>query len=137
MRSTVWIAVAACLGGVDDGAEIKRFQGTWEMVSMTIVGQSRPGAARGRTVVIKGRNVTFMRDGKARREATLVLDPTTTPRQIDLTFTDAFPALGVYEFDGSTLKLCFFRNRRDCVGRPESLKSDEGHRTTVTVYKRR
>src|SRR5689334_11592863 len=90
------LGLAACLGfsvGVraDDDArsELAKFQGTWSMVSMTKNGKEIPAKGlEGRVAEIKDNVFTDRQGEKIHGKGTMTLDPKTTPRSVDTTFTD-------------------------------------------------
>jgi RNA polymerase sigma factor (sigma-70 family) len=85
-------------------------QGTWELVEAeTKNGRATADQIRGFKVVVKGDRITFNPDGE-NRSSTFKLDPSKSPKAIDLIPTDG-PAQGqtvpgIYELKGDTLKLC-------------------------------
>ena len=65
------------------------------------------------------------------------LDPSKSPKAIDVTITEG-PSkgavmLGIYEFDGDTLKVCFDPEGKK---RPTEFKSPAGSQTFYNVHKR-
>lgn len=123
----------------DAGAEdLKRMEGNWVLVSMEVDGMKIPDDdAMALFRSVKGDQYTVSRYRKAAGKGTIKLDATKKPRAID-----AFPiradgkgkaVLGIYEFDGDKLKLCFAAPGN---ARPTefSAKEDSGH--TLTVWQR-
>ena len=136
----VLVFASGAEGPKDDAAakDLKRMEGDWAAVSIEVDGMKIPvedAMALFRSV--KGDQYTVSRYRKVVGKGTIRLDATKKPRAID-----ALPAgasgegkslLGIYEFDGNKLKLCF---ARPGVARPTefSAKEDSGH--TLTVWQR-
>jgi uncharacterized protein (TIGR03067 family) len=118
--------------------DLKRMQGDWVVVSMEVDGMKIPeedATAYFRSV--KGDQYTVSRYRKLVGKGTVKLDVTKKPRAID-----ALPAgasgegkslLGIYEFDGNKLKLCFARPGSP---RPTDFASKEGSGHNLTVWQR-
>src|SRR5262249_23706417 len=92
--------------------EQTKLQGTWEPVSAENNGQPAPADELGDyRFVVKGSDVmwTFDKGKKHFKGAVKMLDPTTTPKIIDIAFEDGplkGSVEGIYELDGDNLKLC-------------------------------
>lgn len=88
-------------------------------------------------VVFDGDKHTVTRGSEVIQVGRQTLDPSRSPKAIDVTMTEG-PSkgtvmLGIYEFDGDTLKVCF-----DAEGkkRPAEFTSPPGSPTFVNVHKR-
>jgi uncharacterized protein (TIGR03067 family) len=122
----------------DAAADLMRMQGDWVVVSMEVDGMKVPDDdAMALFRSVKGDSYTVSRYRRVRGKGTIRLDATNRPRAID-----AIPAgatdkaqslLGIYEFEGNKLKLCF---ARPGTARPTefSAKEDSGH--TFTIWQR-
>ena len=117
--------------------ELKKFQGTWTFESVETGGKEAPAAN------FKGITVTFECDKYAVKKgddvfeaATLKLDPSKSPKTLDVTVAEGpnkgAVMLGIYEFSGDTLKVCFDPEGKK---RPTEFKSGYGSQTLV-VHKR-
>ncbi len=90
--------------------EIERLQGTWRVVDLETDGQRvpEPMLAQAR-IVVRGDRFSSLGMG-ATYEGTMVLDPTATPRRLDIRFDEGPEAgntdLAIYELDGDTWRLC-------------------------------
>jgi uncharacterized protein (TIGR03067 family) len=136
----VLVCVAVAEATDEDAAakDLKRMEGDWAAVSMESDGIKIPDEdAMAFFRSVKGDRYTMSRYRKAVGKGTIKLDATKKPRAID-----ALPAgavgegksvLGIYEFDGKKLKLCFARPGKD---RPTEFKSKEGSGYTLTVWQR-
>ena len=86
-------------------------------------------------MVILGDALTIKTGGPTYSGMVLKVDPTKTPKTFDSTFYDGFSQsevrhLGIYEWDGDTLKTCVSISGY----RPTEYKSDNS--TAVNVYRR-
>lgn len=135
------LVFATVAGGTDEDAaakDLKRMEGDWAAVSMEVDGQKVPDEdAMAYFRSVKGDEYTVSRYRKVAGKGKIKLDATKKPRAID-----ALPAgaagegkslLGIYEFDGKKLKLCFSRPGKD---RPTEFRSKEGSGHTLTVWQR-
>lgn len=135
------LVFAAVAGGTDEDAaakDLKRMEGDWAAVSMEVDGLKVPDEdAMAYFRSVKGDGYTVSRYRKTLGKGTINLDATKKPRTID-----ALPAgaagegkalLGIYEFDGNKLKLCFARPGKD---RPTEFRSKAGSGHTLTVWQR-
>ena len=121
-----------------DKKELEKFQGRWVLVSATIDGKAwEEDEIKHRSVVFKGEKLTLLYKDKERGTASLKIDPSKSPAQIDTTNEDG-PAKGlglkgIYKFDGDTLTLCFVLPSKD---RPTEFASKPGSGTMLFVHKR-
>lgn len=135
-------ASAACVATANDkpdaAKETEKFQGTWSFVSSESSGQKVPAEQLKELVLIfEGDKHTVKMGSEVIQAGTQKLDAAKSPKEIDVTITEG-PSkgtvmLGIYEFDGDTLKVCF-----DSAGkkRPTEFKSPEGSGIFVNVHKR-
>jgi uncharacterized protein (TIGR03067 family) len=138
--------VLTAFGGTGTGAgdqadvekELKKFQGAWTFESLETGGKMEPAADfKGMTLTFEGDKHTVKNGDEVIQVGTQKLDPSKSPKTIDVTMT-AGPnkgavMLGIYEISGDTLKVCF-----DLEGkkRPTEFKSASGSQTFVAVHKR-
>jgi uncharacterized protein (TIGR03067 family) len=134
------MAFAAGAEGPNEDAaakDLKRMEGDWGAISMEVDGTKVPdedAMAYFRTV--KGDEYTVSRYRKALGKGTIRLDATKKPRAIDARPAGAGEGkslLGIYEFDGNKLKLCFARPGAE---RPTEFVSKEGSGHTLTIWQR-
>ena len=89
----------------------EKVEGTWEMVYGEQGGEPLPGelVRRARLVLAAGRYA--VRIGRDAFKGTHRLDPSRQPKWIDVTASEGRlrgrTLLGIYEFDGSRLRVCF------------------------------
>ena len=118
--------------------ELKQFQGTWTFESVEAGGKEGPAAEfKGITVTFGGDKYTVKKGDEVIQVGTQKLDPSKSPKTIDVTMTEGpskgMVMLGIYEFDGDTLKVCFDPQGKK---RPTEFKSAPGSENFVNVHKR-
>ena len=92
------------------GKDLDLLQGTWNVATLEMDGQSMPGAMLGEArIVVQGNRFSSTGMG-AVYEGTLELDSSVSPGRLDMKF-DAGPEkgntnLGIYRMDGDSWKLC-------------------------------
>src|ERR1700730_45800 len=96
------------------GKEHKRLQGTWHLVRSNIDGKEQPLPKEGIELVIKNNRFKMTMGAKLTDEGTFVMDPSKSPKTIDIThfsqvFGDHKIGLGIYEFKDQELWLCVAR----------------------------
>jgi len=113
--------------------ELKKFQGTWTFKSVEAGGKEAPAAVfEGITVTFEGNKYTVKKGGEVIQIATQKLDPSKSPKTLDVTVAEGpnkgSVMLGIYEINGDTLKVCF---DPDGKKRPTEFKSTAGSQTLV------
>jgi RNA polymerase sigma-70 factor (ECF subfamily) len=112
--------------------DLERLAGAWAAVSGEADGQQLPSEAVSsyRLVFDKDKvTVHVARDGK---EGTFKLDPTATPKTMDLTL-DGGTGLGIYSLEGDVLKICFTESGN---ARPTEFVTKEGSRQVLLTLRR-
>jgi uncharacterized protein (TIGR03067 family) len=120
--------------------ELDKIQGTWTTSSIEYNGKSFDDLAKDLQFVFKGDTATVEGNANVRKDyATLTfkLDPSVTPKQLDLTVKaggqkDAVMQ-GIYELKGDELRLCVLVFGRD---RPTEFAAPAGSVTALVVLKR-
>jgi uncharacterized protein (TIGR03067 family) len=116
--------------------ELEGLQGEWALVSATRDGKGMP-AERVRTYrnTVKGDRFTITAEGKVAEEGTMKLDPSRKPKEVELILAEGHKtALGIYELNGDTYKLCYAPPGR---GRPKEFDAKEGTGYTLSVWQRK
>jgi len=120
-----------------DEAELRRFQGTWNFVSLEDeAGPALEDDLVSIKVVIEGDRFT-LRNGPTIHQGILMVNPAATPKTIDVVFSKGAQRgktmRGIYELKGDLLKLC---NRSQGEGRPTGFVIKPGSGLTLQVLKR-
>jgi uncharacterized protein (TIGR03067 family) len=95
-------------------AERAKFAGTWAIVSGEQDGQRIPVAAfEGQTLVFDGDRYYVKRNGETIEQGTFVVDPTKSPRTIELRIEQGKDKdqsqVGIYRLEGDSLRIAFAR----------------------------
>lgn len=118
--------------------ETKKFQGNWTFESSEAGGKAIPADdLKGVIVSFEGDKHTVKKGDEVIQVGTQKLDPSKSPKAIDVTMTEG-PSkgavmLGIYEFNGDTLKVCFDPEGKK---RPTEFESPAGSTYFVNVHKR-
>jgi uncharacterized protein (TIGR03067 family) len=122
----------------DAKKDLDQMQGTWRRTSAQMNGQSLPEEAlKNTTLTIKGDEYTLEEKGGETRKGTFKLDPSKSPKQIDLMPAEGpnkgktLP--GIYELDGDTLRYCINLQGKD---RPTEFASKQGSGNALFGNKR-
>jgi uncharacterized protein (TIGR03067 family) len=139
MQPLLVLALLVAAEGKDDQAELKKFEGTWQLLSEVMDGKAQPADyvkrirwtfdAKGHWKVEDGGKVIFKGDMK------VYLDQ--NPKAADSTLTNEGDQKGkvvraLYELDRDTLKQCWVVERE----RPRTLDPKPGPGIKYSVYKR-
>jgi uncharacterized protein (TIGR03067 family) len=118
--------------------EFKKFHGVWTFESVEAGGKKAPaGQLKGLTVTFAGHKYTVKKGDEVIQVGTQKLDPSTSPKAIDVKVTEGLKKgavmLGIYEIDGDTLGVCF-----DEAGkrRPAEFRSAAGSEPFLNAHKR-
>ena len=126
----VVFASASVVAGGDAKGDLKKFAGTWSVVSAVKGGKDAPeNEIKDVRLTFKGDKMTFMK-GDDTKDGTITLDATKKPRQIEV-MIEGKSHPGIYKFEGDQLKLCVGETER-----PAEFKSPEGSKTMLIVLKR-
>lgn len=115
-----------------------RLQGEWSMISGAADGQPMPAAMTGSARRVCAGDVTTVTvGGQLILKARFALDPAKSPRTIDYEAIDGPTKgkrhLGIYEFEGDTVKFCFGEPGAE---RPTTFATQAGDRRTFSVWQR-
>ncbi len=127
--------VVLTLGLAQGQDDLVKLQGTWKRVDAEIDGKKLPAAELQTTTLTIEKNKYTLNMGGQLRTGTLKLDPSKTPKQIDLS-SDAGPNKGkvlpgIYELDGDIFKYALSNPGKE---RPTDFTAKPGH--SVFVNKR-
>jgi uncharacterized protein (TIGR03067 family) len=117
--------------------DVEKFQGTWTAAEVVINGMDLPeDQLKELKLTIDGNKRTLKVGDAVRTKSTFKLDPSKSPKHIDITIEEGpqkgtYP--GIYEITADTQKLCL---ALEGGGRPKefSSKADSGH--LYQVFKR-
>jgi uncharacterized protein (TIGR03067 family) len=118
--------------------ELKKFQGVWTFDSVEMGGMKDPPEnLKDMTLSFEGAKHTVTKAGQAIQSGTQTIDPSKSPKTIDVTITEGpskgLVMLGIYDITGDTLKVCFDMGGKK---RPTEFKSAPGSATFFNVHKR-
>src|SRR5262249_30337498 len=143
MTVMVLLAAGVRLGmGADDTKdaaikkEKKNLVGTWKLVSCEAEGEKVPEKILKAEVVrwrITESTVISTVDSEVKGEDKYTLDPTTSPKAIDLTDKEGRRTPGIYLLEGHKLKDCLNERGKD---RPKEFASKPESHLSVWVFKR-
>jgi uncharacterized protein (TIGR03067 family) len=143
MTRHIWLAAAFGLLLPADSQEpaakeLARFEGVWSFAQVEVDGAKQPEApfATNKLLILKDGRFAIMQGPRITRGA-LKLDPTKMPKHYDVTHTQSAAkgqtALGIYEFEGDTFKVCFPLKGKD---RPSEFVNKPGSGLLFFVFKR-
>jgi uncharacterized protein (TIGR03067 family) len=129
---------ASALPAADDKEDMDRFEGEWSGVSLVLNGQVLPADfVKSFRRVVKGNETTVLNGGQVILKATYTVDASKSPRTIDYQITlgpdKGKMQLGIYEFEGETVKVCLSQPGSD---RPTEFASKAGDGRTFGVWKK-
>jgi uncharacterized protein (TIGR03067 family) len=122
----------------DAKKEMEKLQGTWVMVSSERNGEALPdNQIKAFKRTIKGDEFTVARDAETVAKGTFTVDPSKSPKTIDVTITEGDnkdkKMLGIYEIDGDNHKVCYAPFGKD---RPKEFSSKGEEGLVLSVWKR-
>jgi uncharacterized protein (TIGR03067 family) len=131
MTTLTVLTVAVLLGAqnpADKAAteELNRLAGTWQVVPLegSEGNKDAQAAAKKMKITIDGDKYTVFSEGKVTQEGTLRIDPSKTPKTLDMTVTKGGGKGRVveciYQLDKDTLRLCTALTGK---GRPDKFAS--------------
>jgi uncharacterized protein (TIGR03067 family) len=133
----------ALAAGVDEGKQeaVKKdreqMQGHWTLVSQVVDGEEKTEAPGTKITIDADGNATAEKEGMPTRKAKLTIDPSKTPKTIDVEFQEGEQkgqtVQGIYEINGDTFRVCRSAPGKD---RPTEFTSKQGTGCGVTTYKR-
>ena len=143
MRTLVAVIALSCLLRAEPPAdavknELAQLEGDWAMVSGERDGQALPEEyVKTATRVAKDGVSTVTIGGMVVMKSKYTIDPSKKPKAIDFEAVEGEAKgnkmLGIYEFDGETLKFCIAPSDKE---RPTEFSAKEGSGRTMSVWKR-
>jgi len=139
MRLQVLALFLVAANPADDAKkELEHLQGAWIMTSLEINGERiAPERFQNTRLEIKGDRYV-VDTGKGTHEAILALDPSKSPKAIDMKLADGpnkgETAEGIYKLEGGTLTIC--RPRLPPQARPAEFTTKPGTDRFLVVWQR-
>jgi uncharacterized protein (TIGR03067 family) len=118
--------------------ELQHFQGTWQIESWQEKGKAIPAPDLKKRGVFFGANLfVYRRDGKLHQAGSLQLEPSRSPKTVNLSVKEGDGKdgvmLGIYAISGDTLKLCYDPEGQK---RPENFTPDSKSGFTLIELKK-
>jgi uncharacterized protein (TIGR03067 family) len=114
--------------------QLKKLQGTWVDISFEKAGAKLEKVGE-HQLKIDGETFSLSHDGKVEDKGTIKLDPSRSPREIDLQVregkNEGKTGLGIYAWDGEDLKLCL--GDLDGGTRPTDLTAMPENRVLIVL----
>src|SRR5947209_8398370 len=111
LTAVLFVAASA---PAEDKKDEKLIEGTWIVVSREMDGKKTPADELKRGNLIFRNGTITGDDGKKKEKAAAYrLDPSISPKAIDLTDSEKEPTRAIYELDGDTLKMCWSEKAPD------------------------
>ena len=139
MQMLFLLALLATAEGNDEKAELKKFEGTWQLVSEVMDGKEQPAdyVKRIRWVFDDKGHWKVEDGGKVIFTGDMTVDPDKNPKAADSTLTNEGDQKGkvvraIYEFDEDTLKQCWSVERE----RPRAFDPKPEPGINYSAYKR-
>jgi uncharacterized protein (TIGR03067 family) len=122
------------------GKDLQEFKGTWRMSSKEVDGKKlREEEIKDLVLTHDGSgNCSVRRLEKLIAEATIKLDPTKTPKTIEIAFTEGErkgqTVVGIYELEGDAFRVCIARPGDE---RPAEFSTSAGSGRTLVLFNRK
>jgi len=128
------LSVAAATAEAPAPKEPADLQGVWRLESVEVKGEQRPPLGGGEPrLVFDGSKVLY--DGE--EIASVTADPRSTPKIIDLTFSDPKRTMeGIYTVEKDTLRVCINIHTDGVKERPQDFSTADKENPRVLVFQR-
>jgi uncharacterized protein (TIGR03067 family) len=121
--------------------EARRLDGTWRFLSLKSDGEDAPEEVIGKwRWVIRDRVLTIPGPGNGEGKSSLKIDPSKSPKAIDITGVDG-PGKGetvecIYKIEGERLTICLPGGKGGSPGRPRPEEFSGGESMSLVVLER-
>ena len=139
MQTLLVLALLVAADGKENKAELKKFEGTWQLVSEVLDGKEQPAdyVKRIRWIFDDKGHWKVEEGGKLIFTGDIKVYPDRNPKAADSTLTNEGDQKGkvvraIYELDGDTLKQCWAVERE----RPRTFDPKPESGINYSVYKR-
>lgn len=116
-------------------AELKKLEGTWQLVSAVTDG--KPAAedfvAKVQVIIREGKHSVKIDGELAVKEIPVAVDPSTDPKSTTDTLPDGQTILGIYKLEGDKLTSCVAKPGQE---RPKAFAAEAGSGLTLRVFRR-
>jgi uncharacterized protein (TIGR03067 family) len=134
----VAVVVVAAMSAADEEAvkaEMKKLEGTWQLVSGVKDGKetSEEVVKKVRVAIKGGKHTVYFGDEVAAKEIPFTVDLTKNPKTTVDTLPDGKEIKGIYKLDGDTLTSCVAEVGKD---HPSEFASKPGSGHTLRVFRR-
>jgi uncharacterized protein (TIGR03067 family) len=129
------LSVAAEPGDDATKAELKKFDGTWQLVSSVKDGRETPPeiVKKIRVVIQGGKHSVYIGDDVAAKEIPFTIDLTKDPKQVVDTLPDGRQIRSIYKLEDDMLTSCVAEAGKD---HPKEFAANPGTGHTLRVFKR-
>jgi len=115
----------------------KAMDGSWSATAAEIAGAKFPDEARKNVKLVVGDGKYSVTIGPESDKGTVTLDPTKSPKTVDITSTDGtnkgHTILAIYETSGNTMRICYDLSGK---ARPTDFKTEKGSQLFLVTYER-
>lgn len=131
----LFVGVCAGAGDTVASAEMKKLEGTWQLVSAVKDGKQTPEEVvkKIRVVIKGGMHTVYFGDEAVAKDIPFSVDPATNPKSTVDKLPDGKEIKGIYKLDGDTLTSCVAEAGKE---RPSEFDSKPGSGHTLRVFKR-
>jgi len=135
-----WSLIAAASVAVASEAELKRFQGHWQVIELVEDGKVIPPSAiedwlpsGGKIEIADNAIVTTSTEDGKKQVRILELDATQYPKGIEIKSRDKSEVLGIYRFDNDRLLVCVADSEE--AARPREFSAKAGSKRMLLTLK--